>query len=37
MQNYQNKNENICNNHSLYDSNKQQIINIYIYLYIWDI
>ena len=28
MQNYQNKHENRCNNHSLYDSNKQQIINI---------
>ena len=28
MQNYQNKYENRCNNHSLYDSNKQQIINI---------
>ena len=34
MQNYQNKNENRCNNHSLYDSNKQQIINIDNYNYI---
>ena len=28
MQNYKSKNTSKCNNHSLYDSNKQQIINI---------
>ena len=28
MQNYKNKNTSKCNNHSLYDSNKRQIINI---------